>query len=423
MLHSTNTQPAQQLKPKTTTFSSTPIFMNWKKTLLICLLILLVAGGVTTLIFMTEPTASKGGATKKTAMLVDVIPVERSTYQPNIIATGTVQAAQDITLSPRVSGQILSITPSFVPGGFVRKGQTLLQIDPADYENTLALRQSDLSQAMADLNIEKGRQEIARRDYQLVGDTLSQENKDLVLRQPQLEAVQARIEAAKASIKQAELALERTTVKAPFDAHILTRTANVGSQVAPGNALGRLVGINEYWVETTVPLAQLSRLSMPSARTKGSAVKIRNRNAWPDGTYRTGYVKQLIGTLDDQTRLARVLVSVPDPMAYRQKNTPRLIIGSFVETSIEGKPINDVIRLNRDYVREDNTVWIMEEDKLRIKDISIVFQDATYAYISDGLSEGDRVVTTNLATVVEGTDLRLEQSQTDTTSTSISLSE
>jgi len=127
--------------------------------------------------------------------------------------------------------------------------------------------------------------------------------------------------------------------------------------------------------------------------------------------------------LDDQTRLARVLVSVPDPMAYRQKNTPRLIIGSFVETSIEGKPINDVIRLNRDYVREDNTVWVMEEDKLRIKDISIVFQDATYAYISDGLSEGDRVVTTNLATVVEGTDLRLEQSQTDTTSTSISLSE
>jgi len=398
--------------------------MNWKKTLLICVLILLAAGGITTYIFFTEPTASKSGATKETAMLVDIIGVERGTYEPTIIATGTVQPAQDIMLSPRVSGQIVSRSNAFVPGGFVQEGQTLLQIDPADYENTLALRKSDLSQAMADLNIEKGRQEIARRDYQLVGDTLSQENKALVLREPQLEAVQAQIEAAQASVEQAELALDRTTIKAPFDAQILTRIANVGSQVAPGDNLGRLVGIDEYWVETTIPLSKLHWLAFPDARNaKGSKVKIRNRTAWAEDEYRTGYIQRLVGTLDTQTRLARVLVTVPDPMAYWRSNAgqPSLIIGAFVETSIQAKELPDVIRLDRDYIRGDETVWVMEDGKLRIQDVNIVFQDAEYAYIADGLNEDDQVVITNLATVVEGTRLRLENAQQDTTDAKVSM--
>lgn len=397
--------------------------MNWKTTLLICILILLAGGAVTYYIFSTEPTASKGGATKETAMLVEVVPVQRGTYRPTIVATGTVRPAQDIILSPRVSGEIIKRTSAFEPGGFVRKGQFLLQIDPADYKNTLALRKSDLSQALADLNIEKGRQVIAKRDYELVGDTLPKDNKALVLRQPQLEAVQARVEAAKASIRQAELALERTTIKAPFDAHILTRNANVGSQVAPGNNLGRLVGIDEYWIEATVPLVQLRWLTFPDARNpRGSEVIVRSRTAWPEGNHRKGRLHKFVGALDSQTRLARVLISVPDPMAYQRRNIdkPTLMIGAFMETSIQGKEIADVVRLNRDYIRENETVWIMEDGKLRIQEVEIVFRDAEFAYIAEGLEEGDQVVTTNLATVVDGTRLRLDKSDTETKQDSMS---
>lgn len=385
--------------------------MNWKKTLLISMLILLAGAAVTVLIFSTEPTAERGGATRETAMLVEVTGVEKGDFRPTIVTTGTVQPDRDILLSPRVSGEIVYLSPAFVPGGFVRKGQTLLRIDPADYENTLRLRQSDLRQAQADLSLEKGQQEIARQDYRLLGDSLSPDNRSLVLREPQLESVKARVEAARASVAQARLALERTTVKAPFDAHILTRNVNLGSQVAPGDNLARLVGTDRYWVTATVPLSQLRRLRFPENGTRGPEVRLRNRAAWPEGVYRTGYLYKLVGALDQQTRLARVMVEVPDPLAYRT-DAPGLIIGAFLETHIEGEAIEDVVRLNRDYLRDNETVWVMEDGQLRIREVDIVFRDARYAYIRAGLSADARVVTTNLSTVTEGAALRLERDST-----------
>jgi RND family efflux transporter MFP subunit len=386
--------------------------MNWKKTLLICILILLAGGGITTLIFMTEPTAQREGATRETAMLVEVTSAKRGDFRPAIIATGAVQPAEEVMLSPRVSGMVIRRSPAFVPGGFVRKGQTLLQIDPADYQNTLELRKSDLRQALAELSIEQGRQDVARQDYELLGDTLSEEKVALVLREPQLEAVKARVEAARAAVRQAELQLERTAVKAPFNAHILSRNVNLGSQIAPGDDLGRLVGIDQYWVMATVPLSHLRWLDFPDGgREKGSQVMIRNRTAWPEGQYRQGRLYKLVGALEDQTRLARVLVSAPDPLARWSDSLPALIIGSFVETSIEAAELEDVVRLNRDYIRENETVWVMKDGKLHIQDVDIIFQDAQYAYLRSGLSENDQVVVTNLSTVTEGARLRLSGSE------------
>ncbi|MCE2435598.1 MAG: biotin/lipoyl-binding protein, partial [Candidatus Latescibacteria bacterium] len=144
--------------------------------------------GITALIFMTEPTATRVAATKRTAMLVDVVEVERGTFRPVIVATGTVEAEQDIILSPQVGGQVLSLSSTFTPGGFVKKGQVLLQIDPADYQNALLEKKSDLRRATADLNIEMGRQNVAQKDYQILNETLSGELEALVLRQPQLNA-------------------------------------------------------------------------------------------------------------------------------------------------------------------------------------------------------------------------------------------
>jgi hypothetical protein len=54
----------------------------------------------------------------------------------------------------------------------------------------------------------------------------------------------------------------------------------------------------------------------------------------------------------------------------------------------------------------------MEEGKLRIRNVEVTFQDADYAYISKGLSDNDQVVTTDLSTVVEGSDLRTQGEET-----------
>ena len=404
----------------TTTSENEKKPVNRKKTVIISLLILLAAAVVTYIIFSTEPKAKRGGATKETAMLVDVVETERGNYRPNIVTTGTVVPAKDIVLSPRVSGEIISRSDNFIPGGYAKKGEVLIKIDPSDYRNTLQLRESELHQARADLELEMGRQNVAMKDYQLLEEELAGENKSLVLREPQLNAARSRVEAAQASVNQAELDLQRTSVRAPFDAHIISRNVNLGSQVAPGENLGRLVGMEMYWVEITVPLSQLAWLSFPETEgERGSEVKIRNRTAWTEGHFRMGYLYKLIGALENQTRLARALVAVEDPLARKTSSERKqpLIIGAFMQAQITGNEISDVIRLNRDYVRKNETVWVMQDEKLQIRDVKIVFSDAEYAYIHSGLEENEKVVTTNLTTVTEGAKLRTEAENNATSDT------
>ncbi|MCG6186745.1 efflux RND transporter periplasmic adaptor subunit [Maribellus maritimus] len=391
--------------------------MNWKKTLLISLAILIVAAAVTFVIFRTEPTAKIGGATKETAMLVDVVRVTRGNYEPTIVTTGTVVPSKDISLSPRVSGEVVYISENFTPGGFVRKGETLLQIDPSDYRNALQLRESELLQAEADLNIEMGRQNVALKDYQLLENEFDLEDKSLVLREPQLKAARSKVAAGNAAVNQTNLDLQRTTLKAPFNAHILSRNVNTGSQVSPGQDLGRLVGQDVYWIEITVPLARLKWLSFPDSETKkGASVKIRHRSS-QDEEWREGNLFKMIGSLEGQTRMARILAEVEDPLATvadTLKKTP-LILGSFVEAGIRADEIKNVFRLSRDYVRTNETVWVMVNEKLQIRDVDIVFQDAEYAYVVSGLNDNEKVVTTNLSTVTEGVSLRIESSHAEKT--------
>lgn len=386
--------------------------MKTRTIVIICLVILLTGAGVTAFIFMTEPTAQSEGASKQMAMLVEVVPAEKGNFRPEISATGTVQPVEDITLSPLVSGQVIRRSPAFIPGGFVPKGNTLLQIDPSDYRNILDMRKSELEQRETDLAMEMGRQQVARQDLQLVGgDSLSTEEKALVLRKPQLQAVKADIQAARSAVSQAQLDLARTTITAPFDAHVIRQNVTVGSQVAPGDDLGRLVGIDQYWVTLNLPVSQLQWLTFSGAESgSASPVTIRNTTAWGPNENREGVLEQQVGALDEQTRLATVLVKVPDPMARTKSNSgkPPLIIGSFVEARITGDELPEVVRIPREYLRTGNTVWVMKEGKLEIRETDVILTDRRFAYIRSGLEDQDQVITTNLSTVTEGTPVRTE---------------
>jgi len=383
--------------------------VNWKITAVICIVILLLAVSAMTVIHLTEPKAERTSASKRTAMLVEVTRGERGTFQPEIVVMGTVRAENEIVLSPRISGEIVSVSQSFTPGGFVEEGEVLLQIDPSDYEVVLLQKKSELLQASADLELELGRQDLALKDYKDLEGTISAEYKSLVLRAPQLDIARSRVEAAEAAVRRAELDLERTRIRAPFAAHIINREANVGSQVSPGESLGKLVGTNQYWVEAAVPVSNLRWIDFSEGReSDSSGVQIRNRAGWPEGTFRKGSVHRLIGELEDQTRLARVLLTVADPLSHEPESSelPPLMIGSFVEARIAGKAIQDVIRVKRDYIRQDDTIWVDDNGVLKILELEIVFRDDDYAYVSSGLSTDDQVIMTNLATVFDGAALR-----------------
>jgi hypothetical protein len=127
----------------------------------------------------------------------------------------------------------------------------------------------------------------------------------------------------------------------------------------------------------------------------------------------------MIGSLDQQTRLARVLITVDNPLGG-PSGPPPLILDTLIEAQIQGRPIEDVVRLPRDYVRENDTVWVMQDNQLQIRQTDIVFRDARFAYISSGLDAGDEVVTTTLATVADGVGLRkIGETAVDATGTPV----
>ena len=370
-----------------------------------CVAILGASAAAIVVINRTEPTAQQVNNRRKSAALVETVIARRGTYSPQLVVLGDVRPAQDIVLSPRVRGQVLELSQNFVPGGMIREGEVLLQIDPADFENALSIRRSELLQVEASLEIEEGRQSLAQKELALLGDSIDETNRALVLREPQFASIRSQVAAAKVAVERAKLDLERTQIVAPFDAQILRRTANVGSQVGPGDELGQLVGIDEYWIMVAVPVRNLRWVVFPDGDRLGSKVTLRNADAWGADVSREARVSRMIGTLDQESRLARVLVTVDDPLS-QNTDAPPLILDTLIESQIEGKPIDNVVRLKREYIHDRDTVWIKSNGKLEIRETVIDFRDAEYAYIREGVEDGEEVVTTTLATVADGIGLR-----------------
>lgn len=374
-------------------------------TIVLCVLVVFVAGALVALIQATEPKAQRTGAVRQSAALVETTQVTNGVFAPVLEVLGTVTPAREVYLRPQVSGSIIEVSPSFVPGGFVRKGEVLVQIDPVDFENTLAMRKSDLQEAEAQLAIEEGRRTVAVKEFALLEEDVNDDNRALVLREPQIASARARVEAARAAVEQAALDLSRTHIRAPFDAHILSRDANLGSQVSTSDRLAHIVGTDEYWISTTVPLRDLQRIRFSEGKQQGSPARISHRAAWAGGIFREGYVESLIGSVDAQTRLARVLIRVDDPLA-RQQDGPSLILGSMVEVHIEGREIKDVVRVDRNYIREGDSVWLYADGVLEVRDLEIVFEDSQFAYVSEGLQGDEEVVMTSLASASPGIGLQ-----------------
>jgi RND family efflux transporter MFP subunit len=386
-------------------------------TWLICVALIAVAFAVLYVINSTEPEAERESATLKRAMLVEVAEAEEGTFRPVIVETGTVAPAKDIQLAPQVGGRVVDIHPDFTPGGFIDAGEVILQIEPDDYENLVAQRESELVAAETDLALEMGRQQVAERDFELLGERLPEGKNNLVLREPQLAAAKTRVDAAKAALEQAKLDLKRTKLRSPFDAQILSRMANLGSQVSEGMPVAEIVGVEKYWVMATVSPSKLPFIQFPRGDAPGASVELYKRGTGGTQLQRTGRLYRLVGELEANTRLARVVIEVEDPLSLEPDSAelPPLLVGEFLEVHIKGEALQDVIRMPLDYLRKNNTAWIMsEDDKLEVRELEIVFKDSRYAYVTSGLAAGERIVTSSLSRVTEGVDLRTEEANANT---------
>ncbi|MBN1449725.1 MAG: HlyD family efflux transporter periplasmic adaptor subunit, partial [Anaerolineales bacterium] len=199
-----------------------------------------------------------------------------------------------------------------------------------------------------------------------------------------------------------------------FNAIVQEKHVDVGATVGTNSALVTLIGTDQAWIVLKVPVNKLRWITVPEKNgDTGSNVTVFSK-IWGPDRFRIGHVLRLYGELEQQGRLAQLLVVVDDPFCLKPENhgKPELLMGSLVSAEIEGHTLPQVFPVERSYVRDDDTLWIMNDaNELEIRPVEIVYRGVDRIYITKGLSEGERLVLTDIGAPVEGMPLRVADDQ------------
>jgi len=337
--------------------------------------------------------------------LVDVIQISTSRQEVDLHAKGTVVPAKEIVLQAELGGRVTWQSPELVAGGRFKTDQPMVRIDARDYQLAAESYRSKVNRAKLDLAIEKRRGEVAKREWNTFGEMdVSDEQRALAQREPQLEASRLDLKAAQSALKKAQLDLTRTTLRAPFNAMVVSENVDTGQLISPQTSVARLVGTDEYHVRVSVPVASLRTVRARRDEVAGSETKIIQR-VGQETIERRGEVIRQLPDLDPGGAMARILVSIENPLG--QPGDLPLLLGSFVDVAIGAQPIDDAIRLPRAALRNGRSVYVMNDlDQLEIRDVQIAWAEPDAVLVTGGLKANERVVTSRIATPVPNMLLR-----------------
>lgn len=367
--------------------------------------LLLVVGIVGTRFVISQKKQTEKKPPEALVTSVEYVEVASGAPRARIEATGTVEGDRRVSLSSLVSGEVVYVADALDPGGRFRRGATLLRVDPRDYETAVAQEASRVRKAELDVELEKQRGSTAAREWELLGEGRAAADSPLALRGPQLATAEAALAAARSGHARAKLNLERTTLTAPFNAMVLTESAELGQVLSPGAPIVTLVGTDRFRVRVAVPVEQLAHVAIPGINgSAGSSAVIVQDLGGGQTIVRSATVTQLAGQLDPQTRTAELYLAIENPLAG--DGLP-LLPGAFVKVDIEGLPVDGAIAVPRDALVDGGVLWtVSAEQTLQRRDVTVGWRDGSTAFVISGLDGGARVVTTPLSLPIEGAPVR-----------------
>ncbi|MFW5968268.1 MAG: efflux RND transporter periplasmic adaptor subunit, partial [Persicimonas sp.] len=376
--------------------------------------VLIVAGALVAaaLLIVTEEDVDRAEPTAE-GLLVETQRVDEGTHRLDVDAAGEITAAREVNVEPQVSGRVVEVNDRLTPGGILEEGELLFRIDPSDYRLAVEEQRTAVEEAKAALRSELGRQEIARREWELFEDELEGETGDdvgggpdedetdpsLALREPQLRSAQVAVEAAQARLERARLDLERTTIEAPFDAFVESESVEVGQTVGPQAQVAHLVGTETFWVRISVPVDDLPYIDVPGVNAEtGSTVRVL-QDVDGDTVERRGRIVRLLGDLEEAGRMAQVLAAIDDPFSLddieEDERTTRgvpLLLNAYVDVQIRGPRVDELIEVPREALDEGDRVRLFEDGRLAVRPVDIAWRREDSVLVESGLEQGERVV-------------------------------
>ena len=399
------------------------------------LVLAVLAGAVWGMRWMVDSRAERPQRqARERVYTVTTMPVQKADHQPQFLVYGTTIAGRTIELRALVAGEIVTVHPDLRVGRTVEKGAVLAQIDPFAYEGAVTEARANLREAEARLKESEARiaseqsaldrtgeqLALAERDLersrQLLGTgsgtqkavddrelTLSQRAQAVELRQANLAVEQARAEQQRAAIArlewklaQAQRDLADTALEAPFAGVVQSENAGAGRNVGANDVLVTLYDETAVEVQLVVSDSQFGRLANDPDGVIGRPVEI----AWTVGGAAIVY-EGVIDRIGAEIRSERGGVELYARIDARD-GASALRPGAFVEVRVPDQTYSQTVRLPETAVYGGAYVYVIEDGRMRRRDVTIAAFTGSDVLIADGLEGGENVLTTQIADARDG---------------------
>ncbi len=332
---------------------------------------------------------------------IRVLRAQAKTEYLAIASQGTVQPRSESELIPEVSGRVVWISPSLVGGGSFKEGDILLRIDQSDYQSTLqrnkaVVQRSKVEQAYAADELKRTRSLFEKK-------LASQSQLDGAQRTAHVAA--ANLVEGQANLDQAQRDLARTELIAPFDGLVRNEHVDLGQFVSRGKEIGDIYATDYVEVRLPIAASQLEFLGLPASTRGQIPIDIQPPvTVTADfGNTRVIWEGRLVRAEAEIDERSRMIYGVTRLLSMRDKDSLPIPVGLFVQAEIRGRKVDNVIRLPRSAIRDNDQVLVVDEDnRLRFRNVTILRLEHEDVLISGGITDGEMISVSPLQTVVDG---------------------
>ena len=382
--------------------------MSQNKLKIVLPVFVLVAGAAAAMLLVSAHKAPPRTERVSLGPLVEVIEVHREDVPVVVTGNGQVGAKVAVEIVPQVGGRVVQVAPALVAGGFFRAGQTLVSIEPRDYELAVERARAAVARAQVVLEQQGAEAEVARQEWDALNPG-SAPPSGLVVREPQVRQAEAELAAADADLQVAHLNLERTRISIPFDGVVVSENIDIGQYIGPGQSVARVYGTDAVEIRLPLESRELAWFTVPeSSAVRGPRAEVQASYAGQVQTWQ-GRVVRMEAEVDPDSRMVNVVVEVRDPFD-REDSKPPLLPGTFVGVKIFGRTVEGLIAVPRHAIREGGRVWVFENGGLHIREVDVTRSDRELTYIAGGLGDGEKIVVSSLDAVTDGMKVRAADS-------------
>lgn len=377
----------------------------------------------------------------KTVYTVDTVTAQSGNFQPSMVVYGEVQASKTVDLRSLVAGKIIEVNPKLQVGSRIEKGEMLFQIDKFDYEtalggakSTLVETEARISENQANIAIEEARikslkQQLALaesdlerisalqkrgsatprsvEERQLIvsqrAQSLEQSQLSLVAQRSRIEQLRAVLVRAERSIQQAERDLTDTALLAPMSGVIIENNASEGRLISANDMVVSMYRDDKLEVRFTLTDQRFGRIQSDKSGVIGRVVEV----IWVVGGKEYKYPAK-IDRIGAQITSDRGGIEVIAAIQGDIKDSP-LRPGAFVEIIVPDKLFENNFRVAETALYDNDKVYVAVDGVLKARSVKVLARDGDAIIIEGELKDGDEILTTRIAEISEGLNVRPPQ--------------